>query len=512
MRSIELRNAYTTNEPGTQVPDDGASPQDVGAGMLNSLTLEEIEQAQAEPRSRAVPFNLDLEQALLGAILVNNNTLDRIAGAISVGHFFDPLHQEIFGAILDLTAKGRRADPLTLKVMFEGAPPVGDLTVPQYLGTLAGKATTTISALDYAGAIVDLATRRSLIIIGEDVVNSAYDAAASVAPQALIEDAEARLFEIAEKGRNVRDEISFADASMAAVTAAHEAYKSGGRMRGLSTGFADLDEKLGGLQKSDLIILAGRPSMGKTALATNIAWNVARQGVTVDFRSLEMSAEQLAMRILSSVAGVPSEKLRRGSCDEREMRDVIEAQRAVEDTPLLTDESGGLSIAQLAARARRTKRKHGTELIVIDYLQLMAGGKRTRDNRVQEVTEITTGLKALAKELEVPIIALSQLNRAVEGRAEKRPQLSDLRESGSIEQDADIVLFVYREEYYIERTKPAESDMEAALEWGKKMAAAAGKAEVIIGKQRHGPIGIVDMAFDGPLTRFSDLARGGAAP
>jgi replicative DNA helicase len=475
--------------------------------MLNSLTLEEIEQAHAAPPLRTVPHNLDLEQALLGAILINNATLERVTSIIGVGHFFDPLHQEIFGAILDLTAKGRRADPLTLKAMFDGAPSVGDLTVPQYLGTLAGKATTTINALDYAGAIVDLATRRSLIVIGEDVVNSAYDAGAFVAPQALIEDAEARLFEIAEKGRNVRDEISFADASMAAVKATNEARMSGGKMRGLSTGFASLDNKLGGLQKSDLIILAGRPSMGKTALATNIAWNIARDGLTVDFRSLEMSAEQLATRILSSVAGVPSEKLRRGSLDEKEMRAVIEAQQAVKDTPLLTDESGGLSIAQLAARARRTKRKHGTELIVIDYLQLMAGGKRSRENRVQEITEITTGLKALAKELQVPIIALSQLNRGVEGRTEKRPQLADLRESGSIEQDADVVLFVYREEYYVERTQPDPGDHAKHAEWQAAMLRASGKAEVIIGKQRHGPTGIVPMAFNGSLTRFDDLAR-----
>jgi len=479
--------------------------------MLNSLTLQEMANPDAEMRQP--PFNLELEQALLGALLINNATFERIAGIIDGHHFFDGLHTQIFDVIADLVGKGRAATPLTLRTYFEDAADVSSgLSVPQYLGTLAGKATTIINAVDYARAIVDLSTRRALIVIGEDVVNSAYDVSATVAPQSLIEDAEARLFEIAEKGRNVRDEITFADASLQAVERANDAYRSGGRMRGLSTGFDDLDNKLGGLQKSDLIILAGRPSMGKTALATNIAYNVARQGLAVDFRSLEMSAEQLALRILSSVSGISSEKLRRGDCSEDDMRRLIEAQRKIADTPLITDESGGLSIAQLSARARRTKRKHGTELIVIDYLQLMAGNKRARDGRVQEVTEITTGLKALAKELQVPIIALSQLNRSVEGRTEKRPQLSDLRESGSIEQDADIVMFVYREEYYVERQQPDPSDMEKTAEWMRNMERAAGKAEVIIGKQRHGPTGVVQMAFDGKLTRFSDLAREHASP
>jgi replicative DNA helicase len=476
--------------------------------MLNSLTLDEIEGASPDVGFRQPPFNLDLEQALLGALLINNAAFERVSGILDPHHFFDGLHQQIFEITAALISKGRAATPITLRSFFESAPEVSPgVTVPQYLGTLAGAATTIINVADYARAIVDLSTRRALIVIGEDVVNSAYDAASTVAPQSLIEDAEARLFEIAEKGRTVRDEISFADASFAAVKGACEAYESGGKMRGLSTGFADLDAKLGGLQKSDLVILAARPSMGKTALATNIAWNVARDGLTVDFRSLEMSAEQLALRILSSVSGIPSEKLRRGDCSEAELRSVIEAQRKIADTPLITDESGGLSIAQLSARARRTKRKHGTELIIIDYLQLMAGNKRSRDGRVQEVTEITTGLKALAKELQVPIIALSQLNRAVEGRTEKRPQLSDLRESGSIEQDADVVMFVYREQYYLERAAPDPSDMEKTSEWMRAMERVAGKAEVIIGKQRHGPVGVVPMAFEGSLTRFSDLAR-----
>lgn len=480
--------------------------------MLNSLTLAEAENASPDFGFRQPPFNLELEQALLGAILINNAAFERVSHLIAPAHFFDALHGEIFGTIGDLMAKGRVANPLTLAPMFANMAPIGDLTVPQYLGTLASRASTIINAADYARAIVDLATRRALIIIGEDMVNAAYESAATVPPQVLIEETEGRLFEVSEKGRTVRDEISFAEASAAAVKEVCEAYQSGGKMRGLSTGFADLDAQLGGLQQSDLIILAARPSMGKTALATNIAWNVARQGLAVDFRSLEMSAGQLALRILSSVSGIQSQKLRNGNCTESEVRSIIEAQRRIADTPLITDESGGLTIAQIAARCRRTKRKHGTELIIIDYLQLMAGGKRRDGNRVQELTEITTGLKALAKELQVPIIALSQLNRAVEGRTEKRPQLSDLRESGSIEQDADIVMFVYREEYYVERSKPAESDMDATLEWQKKMQDCAGKGEVIISKQRHGPLGIVQMAFDGSLTRFSDLARDYARP
>ena len=481
---------------------------DKSAAHCENVWLE-FTSAQSQTGARRPPHNLEAEQALLGAILVDNRALERVEGFLEAWHFYDPLHSEIFIAICSAIAARKLASPITLRVQFEDWPPISEtLSVPQYLGTLAANATTIINAGDYGRLVHDLARLRSLILIGEDLVNGAYDAKLGTSPIEHIEEAERRLFEIAEKGRNVRDEISFADASLAAVKAANTARMSDGNIRGLSTGFADLDAKLGGMQKSDLIIIAGRPSMGKTALATNIAWNIARRGSTVDFRSLEMSAEQLATRVLSFVAGVASEKFRCGS-EEREMRALIEAQQAVQDTPLLIDESGGLSIAQLAARARRTKRKHGTELIVIDYLQLMAGGKRSRDNRVQELTEITNGLKALAKELQVPIIALSQLNRAVEARTEKRPQLADLRESGSIEQDADIVLFVYREEYYVERTQPGPADHVQHAEWQQAMQRVAGKAEVIIGKHRHGPTGIVPMAFNGLLTRFDDLARGG---
>lgn len=488
--------------------------------MLNSLTQSDVASANADAAFRQPPFNLELEQALLGAALVNNEVVHRVADIIRPEHFFDGLHETIFDAICETVEANRIANPLTLKARFEDFPPVGDLTVPQYLGRLAGQASTILNAQDYARAIVDLSARRRLILVGEEMVNEAYDLSVDVKPQVLIEDAERKLFEIAEKARGARDEITFADASASALKDACEAYQSGGKMRGLSTGFADLDARLGGLQKSDLIILAGRPSMGKTALAINIAWNVAREGLAVDFRSLEMGSGQLAMRILSSVSGIPGDKLVRGTTTEEEIRSVIDAQRRVANTPLLIDESGGLSIAALAARARRAKRKHGTELIVIDYLQLMAGNKRARDGRVQEVTEITTGLKALAKELQVPIIALSQLNRSVEGRTEKRPQLSDLRESGSIEQDADVVMFVYREEYYVEREepeRPGPGDLGGPVcdkhaEWQRRLDKVKGKAEVVVGKHRHSQVGIVPMAFNGPLTQFSDLAREYASP
>jgi len=454
---------------------------------------------------REPPHNIEAEQALLGCVLINNASMDRVGG-LEPHHLFDPLHQQIFEVARKLISTGRRATPITLKTFFDGAPPIrSDLTVPQYLGSLAGNATTIINVADYARLIRDLATRRALILIGSDVVNDAFDADLHIAPDEQIAEAEKRLSELAVRSDDDRA-CGFDVALTEAIEYANEAYQRKGHLAGLSTGLEDLDAKLGGLAKTDLVILAGRPSMGKTALATHIAWSTAKDGLPVLFYSLEMDRSQIAMRIAASEIEVGSEKLRRGMVSEDEIRALVTRAEDIGRCPLHIDDRGGISMGQLAARARRAARKTGAELMVVDYIQLLSGSKRARDGRVQEVTEITTGLKALAKELQIPVIALSQLSRGPEGRPDKRPQLSDLRESGSIEQDADVVMFVYRDEYYVERRKPDPSDMEKMAEWERDMRSAAGKAEVIIGKQRHGPTGVVPLAFDGALTRFSDMA------
>jgi replicative DNA helicase len=475
---------------------------------------------------RAAPHNIEAEQALLGAVLVNNEAHDRVSGFLEAHHFFDPLHQQIYETLSKLIASGKQATPITLKTFFENAEPIdANLTVPQYLGRLAANAATIINARDYGRTIHDLATRRQLILIGEDLANAAYDSPVDFPPKEQIEEAETRLYALAETDKYGQGFQNFNLALKNAVEMANNAYQRDGGLSGIATHFSGIDGKMGGLQASDLIVLAGRPSMGKTALATNIAFNVARarhqaraqkpdldpsdpglDGAVVGFFSLEMSAEQLATRILSEQAAIPSEKIRRGMISEPEFKQLVTASQEMAAIPLYIDQTGGISIAQLAARARRLKRQHGLGLLIVDYLQLMTGSSKRGDNRVQEVSEITTGLKALAKELSVPIVALSQLSRAVENREDKRPQLSDLRESGSIEQDADIVMFVYREEYYLERLKPQEGTAEFQ-DWMSKMQLVSGKAEVIIGKQRHGPIGTVQLQFDGSVTRFSDLAR-----
>jgi replicative DNA helicase len=496
---------------------------------LKSTSLAAVPAAPAEtaPPFRRAPHNLEAEQALLGAILINNEAHDRVSHFLEPHHFFDPLHQQIYETTAKLIASGKQATPITLKTFFETAEKIDPtLTVPQYLGRLAANAATIINARDYAQTIYDLAVRRHLILIGEDMVNAAYDAPVDFPPKEQIEEAETRLFSLAETGKYGQGFLSFNAALTSAIEMANNAFQRDGGLSGIATLLRDLDGKLGGLQPSDLVILAGRPSMGKTALATNIAFNVAKgrarsledhpelapedvshDGAVVGFFSLEMSAEQLATRILSEQAGIPSEKIRRGMIDEADFKRLVEASRDMASIPLFIDETGGISIAQLAARARKLKRQHGLGMIVVDYLQLLTGsGRRAAEGRVQEVSEITTGLKALAKELNVPILALSQLSRAVENREDKRPQLADLRESGSIEQDADVVMFVFREEYYVERTKPAEGTLEFQ-DWMAKMQLVSGKAEVIIGKQRHGPVGTVQLQFEANVTRFSDLAR-----
>lgn len=470
---------------------------------------------------RQAPHNIEAEQALLGAILVNNEAFDRVSSFLAPDHFFDPLHARIYEISGKLIGQGKQATPITLKTFFDHEEPLEGLTVPQYLGRLAANATTIINAADYGQTIHDLSVRRSLIIIGEDMVNTAYEASVDEPPEQQISEAEQQLYKIAENGKYGSGFCTFADALTDAIEMANNAYQRDGGLSGTATGLVDLDGKMGGLQKSDLIIVAGRPSMGKTALATNIAFNVAKEfdrirreegeeahPGAVGFFSLEMSSEQLATRILAEQAEVSSEKIRRGMIEPDDFQRLVRVSQQLQELPLYIDQTGGITVAQLAARARKLKRQMGLGLIVVDYLQLLSGSsKRASDGRVQEITEITTGLKALAKELAVPIMALSQLSRQVEQRDDKRPQLSDLRESGSIEQDADVVMFVYREEYYVQRSEPSVHKPEEHNAWIADMERVHGLAEVIIGKQRHGPTGTVQLSFQGEFTRFGNLQR-----
>ena len=482
---------------------------------------------EAEPRFRAAPHNIEIEQALLGAILVNNEAFYRVSDFLNPEHFFEPIHQKLFELASSLIRAGKIATPVTIKTFLPPEMDVAGLAPAVYLARLAAEATTVINAEDYGRAIYDLALRRALILLGEDLVNVAYDAPVDLAPQSQIEDAERRLYELAETGKYDGGFQRFAQALTTAVDMAANAYQRDGKLSGIATGLRDLDRQMGGLQKSDLIILAGRPGMGKTALATNIAYNIAKawegetqvdgrvatiNGGIVGFFSLEMSSEQLATRIISEQTRIPSYKIRRGEISPGDFDLIAEAAREMETIPLYIDETGGLSIAQLAARARRLKRQRGLDLLVVDYIQLLSGsGRRAAEGRVQEVTEITTGLKALAKELQVPIVALSQLSRQVESRDDKRPQLSDLRESGSIEQDADVVMFVFREEYYLKNREPRPGT-EEHFKWQTDMELVHGKAEVILGKQRHGPTGTIPLQFTADVTRFADLDEGHPPP
>jgi replicative DNA helicase len=467
-----------------------------------------------------LPHNIEVEQELLGAILINNEALYRVSDFLEPDHFFETIHQRIFELARSLIRAGKPATPTTLKTFLPGELDIAGLSLNQYLARLVAGATTIINAEDFGQTIYNLSIRRALITIGGDIINLAHDAPVDATPASHIEDAERKLYEIAETGRYESGFKNFEKALTTAVDMTAAAYQRDGKLSGLSTGLRDLDSKLGGLQASDLVVLAGRPGMGKTALATNIAYNVAKawqgdvradghmgtvNGGIVGFFSLEMSAEQLATRIISEQTGISSSKMRRGDIDDSLFEKIKDRVIEIQHLPLFIDETGGVSVAQLAARARRLKRQRGLDLIVIDYIQLMQGStRRAMEGRVQEVTEITTNLKALAKELKVPILALSQLSRQVESREDKHPQLSDLRESGSIEQDADVVMFVYREEYYLMNREPRPGTVEHE-KWRADMEAVLGKAEVIIGKQRHGPTGTVNLHFDAELTRFADL-------
>lgn len=475
-------------------------------------TAQDRHEALGLPEPLPLPHNVDVEQGLLGAILVNNDTYRRVSAIVEAPHFFEPLHRTVYEVASGLISSGRVANPAMLKTYLADVDLGGGVTPAQYLARLAAEATTTINAPDYARTVRDLALRRRLIELAQEVSGVAYDAPVEASAESIFADLERRLEEI--RPAVTGEGTEFQEFGAISSEDIYDAYRRGAGLVGESTGLPALDQALGGLQRSDLIIIAGRPSQGKTALAGNIARAVAmrladrrrdgeRTGV-VGFFSLEMAAPQIKQRLLSDAASVPFFKLKRGIADEIEMERYIEAERELRALPLMVDAAGGLSIAQIKMRARSLKRRHGLELLVIDYLQLLSGTPNRRDpNRVQEVTEITTGLKALAKELDIPIIALSQLSRKVEERPDKRPMLSDLRESGSIEQDADSVMFVFREEFYLKNEKPREGT-DAFADWQRRLRRAAGRAEVIIAKNRHGPAGTVELGFEGGYTRFTN--------
>ena len=495
--------------------------------MAAQPNVRAIEPEQQGDSYRSPPHNLEAEQALLGAILVNNEACDRVSSFLDPSHFFEAVHARIYEAASTLIRAGKLASPVTLKTYFERDETLKEIGGPVYLARLAAAATTIINAVEYGRAIYEQAQRRKLISIGTDVVNNAYDTPVDRTSRDLIEETEQSLFEIAESGKYGQGFQPFGRALTDAVDMAANAFQRDGGLSGISCGLKDLDEKMGGLQASDLVILAGRPSMGKTALATNVAYQVAKHyraehqsdgsvrvldGGVVGFFSLEMSSEQLATRIIAEQSGIASERIRRGKIAEDEFHRIVEVSRELQSLPLYIDATGGLTIGQVAARARRLKRQRGLGLVVVDYLQLLGGSaRRAQEGRVQEVSEITTGLKALAKELNVPIIALSQLSRQVENRDDKRPQLADLRESGSIEQDADVVLFIYREEYYLARKEPRPNTQEY-FDWQEQMNRVTGIAELIIGKQRHGPTGVVELQFDATLTKFQNLVKSDYLP
>jgi replicative DNA helicase len=466
---------------------------------------------------RQVPYDIDVEQALLGAILVDNYALERVSSTLKAEHFYDPLHQRLYEAIERMWGKGHAVSALTLKAMMDKDAGLAEVGGQAYLVSLSRAAPALPNVKDYARILADLAMRRELIRLGEDIVNNAYEAPIEIGPAEQVQDAEKALYRIAERGRFGEGPLSFDVALAQAVSSAERALARGGHISGVSSGFDDLDSLLGGLHPSDLIIVAGRPGMGKTALATNMAFHAARlwakdkadgvepkRGAPVLLFSLEMAASQLSARILSEQTEVEMRKIRTGRFTDAEWDRFVHTAQTLGDLPLYIDDTGGISIAQIAARARRLKREKHIGMIVIDYLQLVEPSKRA-ENRVQEVSEVTKGFKALAKELSVPVIALSQLSRGVDNRDDKRPVLSDLRESGSIEQDADVVMFVYREEYYLKSREP-EAGTADYDQWVEKLERVHNRAEVLVEKHRHGPTNKVELFFDDRFTRFSNLA------
>jgi replicative DNA helicase len=480
-----------------------------------------IAESALESGTQLLPQNVEAEAALLGALMVDNRLVEDIQLKLQPHHFFEPLHGRIYEAILKLTDSNRVANPVTLRPLFEADESIKEVGGAAYLAQLTGSGAAVIGARDFAHQIYDLALLRALIGVGRDLVEGALDTSEDVAPLAQIERAETELYKVAEEGGAEGRAKSFSEAAKLAVTMAERALNSGGHLSGYTTGLESLNTKMGGLHKSDLIVAAGRPGMGKSALGTNMAVAAARRfvrdiaeglepsesaGAPAVIFSLEMSADQLATRILAEESGITSENLRTGRISQQEFRELARAAAELEGLPLYIDDTPALTIAALRTRARRLKRQKGIGLVVVDYLQLLQGsGRNSNDNRVQEISEISRGLKQLAKELDVPVIALSQLSRAVEQREDKRPQLSDLRESGSIEQDADIVLFIYREDYYLAAKQPPEDHPDFA-EWQEQMGRAYGRAEVIVAKQRHGATGKVHLKFDSRITKFSDAA------
>jgi replicative DNA helicase len=492
--------------------------------MAEVLRIAEPVESAGTP---SLPQNVEAEAALLGALMIDNRLVEDVQLKLRPDHFFEPLHGRIYESILRMTDANRIANPVTLRPLFESDESIKEVGGPAYLAQLTGSGAAVIGARDFAQQIYDLALLRALIGVGRDLVEGALDTSEDVAPLAQIERAETELYKVAEEGGAEGKAKSFSDATKEALAMAERALNSGGHLSGFTTGLESLNSKIGGLHKSDLIIIAGRPGMGKSALGTNIAFAAAQRfirdaedgvepgksaGAPVALFSLEMSADQLATRILAEESGISSENLRMGKISQQEFRHLARAAAELQSLPLYIDDTPGLTIAALRTRARRLKRQKGVGVIVVDYLQLLQGtGRNANDNRVNEISEISRGLKQLAKELEVPVIGLSQLSRAVEQREDKRPQLSDLRESGSIEQDADIVLFIYREDYYLAAKQPGDDHPDFAA-WQEEMARAYGRAEVIVAKQRHGSTGKVRLKFDSRITKFSDAAEDGYLP
>ncbi len=474
--------------------------------------MKETHLIQSEIKNEQ-PANLEAEQALLGSILVNNDIIDEISSIVTPSVFYDPGHIKIYEVIQNLNNKGMIANPITLKNFFEKDNMLNEVGGTEYLVKLTRFSGSTKQAVDYAKIIHEMYLRRELVLISNKLSSDTMNASTEEQnAENIIEDTEKSLFDLAERGSFSRSFLKFNQALDQTIQMATQAMQNDQGIVGVPTGLTDLDEKLGGLHKSDLIIIAGRPSMGKTALATNIAYNAAQnilkrqEKSSVAFFSLEMSSEQLSTRILSEQAKIKSDDIRRGKVSEEEINRYIETSRNIYNLPLFIDETPAITIATLCNRARRIKRLFGLDLIVVDYIQLMRSNLNKNEGRVQEISEITQGLKALAKELSVPVLALSQLSRAVEQRDDKQPQLADLRESGSIEQDADVVMFVYRESYYLERKQPKLGSIEHA-EWQSKMNDVNGLADIILGKQRHGPTGTIKVEFEGIYTKFKDLTK-----
>jgi len=484
-----------------------------------------IAESASDQGTQALPQNVEAEAALLGALMIDNRLVEDVQLKLQPHHFFEPLHGRIYEAILRMSDGNRIANPVTLRPLFESDESIKEVGGPAYLAQLTGSGAAVIGARDFAQQIYDLALLRALVGVGRDLVEGALDTSEDVAPLAQIERAETELYKVAEEGGAEGRAKSFSDATKEALEMAERALNSGGHLSGFTTGLESLNSKIGGLHKSDLVIVAGRPGMGKSSLATNIGFACAQRllrdredgvepaksaGTPVALFSLEMSADQLATRILAEQSGISSENLRMGRISQQEFRQLARAAAELQSLPLYIDDTPGLTIAALRTRARRLKRQHGLSLVVVDYLQLLRGTGTSREqNRVQEISEITQGLKALAKELNVPVLALSQLSRAVESREDKRPMLSDLRESGSIEQDADVVMFVYRDDYYQERAEPKqrpdeslERFQERYNNWFQRFQESKNKADVIIAKQRNGPIGTVHVQFDPAYGRF----------